>query len=183
MIKEIIVVEGKDDISAVKRAVDAELIATNGYGFPKYVRERIKRAAQSRGVIVLTDPDYAGEKISKEVAKIAGRCKHAYIPRDLAMKGEDIGVENASPEAIRDALAKAHCVQTRRSELFSMKDMLAHGLTIDDFASEKRDRIGAILGIGYGNTKQFLSRLNNFGITRDEFEEALKQVRDENNEE
>ena len=42
MIKEVIVVEGKDDISAVKKAVDAEVIATNGYGFPKGVVEKIK---------------------------------------------------------------------------------------------------------------------------------------------
>ena len=32
MIKEIIVVEGKSDISAVKRAVDAQVIATSGMG-------------------------------------------------------------------------------------------------------------------------------------------------------
>ncbi|MDO4711967.1 MAG: ribonuclease M5 [Peptostreptococcaceae bacterium] len=176
MIKEIIVVEGKDDISAVKRAVDAELIATNGYGFPKYVRERIAKASKTRGVIVLTDPDYAGEKIRKEVEKIAGRCKHAYIPRDLATKGEDIGVENASPEAIVDALKKARSQIVKKRSEFTMTDMLEHGLTIRENASEKRDIIGAILGIGYGNTKQFLSRLNNFGITREEFDQAIEEV-------
>ena len=31
-IKEIIVVEGKDDISAVKKAVSAEVISVNGFG-------------------------------------------------------------------------------------------------------------------------------------------------------
>lgn len=182
MIKEIIVVEGKDDISAVKRAVDAELIATNGYGFPKYVRERIVKASKTRGIIVLTDPDYAGEKIRKEVEKIAGRCKHAYIPRDLATKGEDIGVENASPEAILDALKKAHSVSIKKRVEFTMQDMVEHGLTISDNASQKRDAVGAVLGIGYGNTKQFLSRLNNFGISREEFEQALMQITMEDNE-
>ena len=180
MIKEIIVVEGKDDISAVKRAVDAELIATNGYGFPKYVKERIKKASESRGVIILTDPDYAGEKIRKEVAKIAKNCKHAYIPRDLAMKDQDIGVENASPETISKALEKARPLRIKKREEYTMKDMLHHDLTISDNSSTKRDRLGAILGIGYGNTKQFLSRLNNYGIGRDEFLDALKQI--ENNE-
>ncbi len=177
MIKEIIVVEGKDDISAVKRAVDAELIATNGYGFPKYVRERIIKASQTRGVIVLTDPDYAGEKIRREVAKLAKEnCKHAYIPRDLATKNEDIGVENASPEAIRSALSKAHSIVVEKRSEFSIKDMVYYGLTIDEESSTLRDAVGAVLGIGYGNTKQFLSRLNNFGITREELERALVQV-------
>ncbi|HAE92190.1 MAG TPA: ribonuclease M5, partial [Tissierella sp.] len=41
---------------------------------------------------------------------------------------------------------------------------------------EKRERLGEILGIGYANSKQFLNRLNNFGITRKEFEEALERI-------
>ena len=32
MIKEVIVVEGRDDITAVKQAVDAEMIAVGGFG-------------------------------------------------------------------------------------------------------------------------------------------------------
>lgn len=49
MIKEVIVVEGRDDIRAVKRALDCELIATGGFGFPKGVMERIKAAQARRG--------------------------------------------------------------------------------------------------------------------------------------
>ncbi|WP_442971214.1 toprim domain-containing protein, partial [Romboutsia sp. 13368] len=54
MIKEIIVVEGRDDVTAVKRALDAELITTGGFGFPKGVMERIKAAQKRRGVIIFT---------------------------------------------------------------------------------------------------------------------------------
>ena len=36
--------------------------------------------------------------------------------------------------------------------------------------------MGQLLGIGYGNAKQFLSRLNNYGVTREEFEKALKEI-------
>nr|WP_009904620.1 toprim domain-containing protein [Clostridioides difficile] len=66
MIKEIIVVEGRDDVTAVKRAIDAELITTGGFGFPKGVMQRIKAANERRGVIIFTDPDFAGEKIKKK---------------------------------------------------------------------------------------------------------------------
>ena len=62
MIKEVIVVEGRDDITAVKQAVDAEVIAVGGFGINAKVIERIKDA-QKKGSIVLTDPDFAGEKI------------------------------------------------------------------------------------------------------------------------
>lgn len=36
-VKEIIVVEGKDDISAVKKAVDAEVIQVNGHAIKKKI--------------------------------------------------------------------------------------------------------------------------------------------------
>ena len=33
-----------------------------------------------------------------------------------------------------------------------------------------------ILGIGYGNAKQFLNRLNNYGVSREEFEKSLETL-------
>ena len=52
---------------------------------------------------------------------------------------------------------------------------MKNGLIGGDQSSHKRDKIGRILGIGYGNSKQFLSRLNNYGVTRKEFDQALKE--------
>ncbi len=63
MIKEVIVVEGRDDITAVKKAIDAEIIAVGGFGINAKVIERIKEAQKKRkGVIVFTDPDFSLEK-------------------------------------------------------------------------------------------------------------------------
>lgn len=176
MIKEVIVVEGKDDISAVKKAVDAEIIATNGFGFPKNVKERIQKAAQTRGIIVLTDPDYAGEKIRKEIINFVGECKHAYIPRDLAIKGDDIGVENASPEAIIMALENARYQKISKRIEFTNKDLIDNDLLMNADSRIRRDLVGQSLGIGYANAKQFLSRLNNYGITREEFTRAVMAI-------
>ena len=44
MIKEIIVVEGRDDVTAVKAAVDAEVIAVSGFGINKNTIDKIKEA-------------------------------------------------------------------------------------------------------------------------------------------
>ena len=63
MIKEVIVVEGKDDITAVKAAVECEVIATGGFRFSDKFIERLRFIQKQKGIIVLTDPDYAGEKI------------------------------------------------------------------------------------------------------------------------
>ena len=54
-IKEIIVVEGKDDTVAIKRAVDADTIETNGSAIGDHVIEQVKLALQKRGVIIFTD--------------------------------------------------------------------------------------------------------------------------------
>ena len=35
---------------------------------------------------------------------------------------------------------------------------------------------GDQLGIGYGNAKRILERLNSYGVTRSEFDEALAQL-------
>ena len=107
MIKEVIVVEGRDDIAAVKKAVDAEMIAVGGFGINARVIARIKEAQKRKGVIVLTDPDFAGEKIRKIIAKRVPGIKHAYIAQEDGIKGDDIGVENATPEVIIEALNRA----------------------------------------------------------------------------
>lgn len=175
-IKEVIVVEGRDDETAVKKAVKAEIIITHGFGIKKSTFDRIKVAQERCGVIVLTDPDHAGEQIRTRINKAIKGCKHAYIPRELATLGDNIGVENASVESILEALNKAHAESTDYVETFTKKDLLKYDLIIAQNASERRDDLGQILGIGYGNAKTFLRRLNAFSITREEFEAGISKI-------
>ena len=52
-IKEVIVVEGKDDISAVKNAVDAEVFQVNGHAVRKNKSiEILKLAYENKGLII-----------------------------------------------------------------------------------------------------------------------------------
>lgn len=176
MIKEVIVVEGRDDVTAVKRAVDAEVIAVGGFGINGKVIDRIRAAQNRQGVIILTDPDFAGEKIRKIISKRVFGVKHAYITRAEGTKDDDIGVENASPESIISALENAKCEIREKRDEFTIKDMMIAGLTGDKSAKEKRDALGKELRIGYCNTTAFLARLNNYGITRQEFEKALNKI-------
>ncbi|CAK7028082.1 MAG: Ribonuclease M5 [Peptostreptococcus russellii] len=176
MIKEVIVVEGRDDITAVKRALDCELIATGGFGFPKGVMERIKTAQKKKGVIIFTDPDFAGEKIRKTISAQIPECKHAFLPREEAIKDGDIGIENASPESILAALEMVRTETKDERNEFSQRDLVKYGLLGGEKSSEKRDLVGRQLGIGYGNSKQFLNRLNHYGVTREEFESAVDKI-------
>lgn len=176
MIKEVIIVEGKDDISAVKRAVDAELIAVGGFGINKKVIDKIKEAQNRQGVIVMTDPDFAGEKIRKIISKRVKGIKHAYISQEDGIKNGNIGVENALPETIINALKNAKCELKEERKEFKVEDMVFFELTGCVKSKMKRDMLGRELGIGYCNASQFLKRLNNYDIAREEFDRAIDKV-------
>lgn len=173
MIKEIIVVEGKSDIAKINLAVEAECIATEGFTLRNAVLKKIAIAYEKRGIIILTDPDVAGERIRRFLTKKFPLAKHAFVPREEAMANDDIGIEQASIASIRNALKKVHTQNLCSSNEFSMRDLFAHKLNGSSDSVERRAIVGAALGIGYTNSKQFLYRLNHYGITRAQFEEAL----------
>ncbi|WP_374717815.1 ribonuclease M5 [Neobacillus sp.] len=177
-IQEIIVVEGKDDTTAIKRAVDADTIETNGSAVNQSTIEKIRRAQETRGVIIFTDPDYPGEKIRKTIAENVPGCKHAFLTKAAAMaKGDKgIGVEHASPEAIREALGDAQVMMEQPVEKITQEDLIAAGLIAGKGAKERRIRLGELLKIGYTNGKQLHKRLMMFQISKQEFSEALVQV-------
>lgn len=99
-------VEGKEDTVAVRRAVEADTIETGGSAIGEAVLRRIELARERRGVIVFTDPDVPGEKIRKIIEARVPGCKHAFLAKADARGKDGIGVEHASPEAIRGALAR-----------------------------------------------------------------------------
>ena len=136
----------------------------------------LKEAQKRKGVIVLTDPDFAGEKIRKIIAKRVPGIKHAYIAQEDGIKDDDIGVENATPEVIIEALNRAKVTVEVKEKTFDVQDMFFFRLNGKKKKKERRIKLGNKLGIGYGNANQMLSRLNNYGITKEEFIEAINYV-------
>ena len=175
MIKEVLVVEGKMDVVAIGKAVEADCIITEGFNLKPKALDAIKQTCKKRGIIILTDPDSAGERIRQFLSKRFPDAKHAFVPRDEATANDDIGIEQASPESIRKALEKVRTLDWNPSEIFSGADLIRAGLSGAADASERRARLGARLGIGYANAKTFLLRLNHYGVTREEFEAALAE--------
>ncbi len=175
MIREVIIVEGRDDERAVTNAVEATTIATHGYGISKETFEEIEWAYEKRGIIIFTDPDFAGEKIRKRLAEKFPKAGHAYLHREDARKGADIGIENAKPQQIRDALDKAKYHVVDKNEIFTFADLMQYGLSGTASANDRRAAAGKKLGIGTGNTKEFLKKLNQYAITKEELEKALFQ--------
>lgn len=181
MIREMIVVEGKDDTTAVQRALGADTIETGGSAIGEDVLRRIELAQARRGVIILTDPDAPGERIRKIVAERVPGCKHAFLTKDEARGRKGIGVEHAKDEAIRRAIEGVRSPDADSGELGEIEwsDLLTAGLIVHASSSRRRERMGELLGIGYANGKQFYKRCLMFRITRLEFLAGLEQLEKE----
>ena len=176
MLKEVLIVEGKMDTVAIGRALEAETIETGGFNLSPATLRQIEAAYRKRGIIILTDPDGAGARIRKFLTERFPEAGQAFIPKWQATANNDVGVEQAQPEAILAALSKVRYHEFRPQNEFSMQDLFTYGLSGNAEASTRRDRLGAILGIGYGNAKRFLEHLNNYGVTRKEFLDALQNL-------
>ena len=177
-IDEIIIVEGRDDTAAILRGVEAVTIETHGYGIRPSTWDVIDKAYQSKGIIIFTDPDTAGEQIRRRLAERYPDAAHAFLDRGLAEKDGDIGIENASPESIRDALEKARRPEqhSASSEQFTRDDLFRWGLDGVPGAAHRRHEVGNRLGIGMATGKTFLRRLNSFGISREEIEQSISDL-------
>jgi ribonuclease M5 len=175
-IHETIVVEGKNDESAVKSAVDAEIIITHGFCISETTFENIEWAQKQNGIIVFTDPDTAGEQIRKRINHRIKGCKNAYLTQAEALKKNNIGIENASAENIIDALKNAKCTEIKKTNTFTLEDLQKNNLMGSPDASQRRQKIGKILRIGYANSKQLLNRLNHYNISREEFKQAISKL-------
>ncbi|MDQ0247608.1 ribonuclease M5 [Bacillus fengqiuensis] len=180
-IKEIIVVEGRDDTTAIQRAVNADTIETNGSAVNEETIGKVKLAQEKRGVIIFTDPDYPGEKIRKTIAERVPGCKHAFLPKEeaKAKNGKKVGVEHASSESIRAALEHVKQEWIEGEGEISKQDLIDAGLIGGPGASERREKMGRILKIGYTNGKQLHKRLQMFQVSKKAFIEALQNIQEE----
>ena len=181
-IKEAIVVEGRDDTAAVQQAVEALIIETHGYGISKKTWELLDKAYREKGLIIFTDPDYSGEQIRCRISSRFPQSKHAYMPRKRAAKKDDIGIENAAPHHIIEALEKVCFTEKKTGETFTMRDLEDAGLVGNSEAKKKREALGAELGVGYGNGRAFLKKLNSFAVEKEQFCRALEKIKENHHE-
>jgi ribonuclease M5 len=150
--KEIIVVEGRDDTAALKRAGDFSTIETHGYGLRRECYELMDKAYQEVGLIIFTDPDHAGDALRKKLA----------LRYPLAN--------------LIEALERTKVLFLEAEPCFTKQDLFQYGLAGLPSAAERRRQLGKALGIGYANSKGFLEKLNQFKISKEEFYEAVHTI-------
>lgn len=118
-LRQAIVVEGKYDSNTLRQLLDAEIFTTNGFqdmADPALLR-LLRHAAQTTGLVILTDSDGAGFLIRSKLQSalpVAG-VLHAYIPalpgkeKRKTVPGKEglLGVEGMTPEVLYKALRDA----------------------------------------------------------------------------
>lgn len=178
-ISQVIVVEGRDDTVNLKRYFDVETYETRGSAINDQDIERIRRLHELHGVIVFTDPDFNGERIRRMIMTAIPTVQHAFLKRDEAVpksksKGRSLGIEHASYEDLKTALAQVTEQFENENEFdISRGDLIRLGFLAGADSRRRREYLGEQLRIGYSNGKQLLKRLELFRVTLAEVEEVM----------
>ena len=186
-IREAIIVEGRYDKNTLAQIVDAPILETSGFGiFHDSQRlALLRRLAETRGIIVLTDSDGAGFVIRNYLrgAIDPAQVKHAYIPdvagkerrKRIASKEGKLGVEGMRPEALRRAGATIEGEDALPpGTRITKADLYAAGLTGGPDSRAARQRLLAQLDLPERLSTNALLEVLNALMTREAFQNLYK---------
>ena len=163
-IRELIVAEGKHDVDRLHQLYDCDVITTSGLSLSEDVLDFIEKAAEKRGVIVLTDSDHAGEVIRKRIAERVPSVGHAFVSKNKSIGKRNVGIEYASDEGLREALDNVVTFEKGQQTL-SWQQYCDLGLIGDKKA---REQLCERLHIGLCNNKTLFKRLNMLGLKEED---------------
>lgn len=195
-IREAILVEGRYDVNTVRQVVDTVVLESGGFRIfnDKEQLKLLRRIANTRGLIVLTDSDGAGFVIRNYLkgALAAGRVKQAYVP-DIAGKERrkrhgskegKLGVEGMRPEIILEALRRAGATILEEDDStaaapasppITKADFYEWGLSGGPDSKERRTAVLKALDLPAHMTANALLEFINAVGTREEIQNALRQ--------
>lgn len=159
-IKEVIVVEGRYDKNTLSQVVDATVVTVGGFSVfnDKEKLAFLRRLAEERGLILLTDSDGAGFVIRNYLkgALPKEQVKQAYIPdvqgkerrkRHVGKEGK-LGVEGMKPDVLLEALRRCGATfldgeagSQPAKEPITKADLFALGLTGGPDSAAKRQKL------------------------------------------
>lgn len=194
-IQEAIVVEGRYDKNTLSQLVDTLILETAGFGIFHNEEQLalLRRVAQQRGLIVLTDPDGAGFVIRNRLKGSipSNLLKHAYVPdifgkeRRKARPGKEgkLGVEGMSPKVLEEALRRAGATFLKEGQgasnepWLSKADLMALGLSGGADSAARRKGLLRALDLPEHMSANALLQVLNLCSDRAELERALEQLK------
>ena len=185
-IREVIVVEGRYDRNTLLQAVDAAVVETGGFAVfnDREKTAYLRRLAEKRGVILLTDPDGAGFVIRNHLkgALPPEQVKQAYVPDVMGKerrkrkggKEGKLGVEGMSPDVLLAALRNCGATfegeePVKQSAGITRADLMDKGLIGPGSAARRARLIQALQLPEHLTTAGLLDALNLL-LSREEFD-------------
>lgn len=193
-IRQAVIVEGKYDKIKLSSIIDAPIIQTDGFGIfrDKELQLLIRKLAEKRGILVLTDSDSAGFKIRSFIGSTVDskNITHAYIPdifgkesrKTEPSKEGKIGVEGVSEEVIMQALSNAGvlCESAPEPERPITKlDLYELGFTGGENSSAKRAALLRYYSFPERLSANSLIKVLNCVTTYERFLEDVKDIEKE----
>jgi ribonuclease M5 len=191
-VKEAIIVEGKYDKIKLSSLIDGLIIETRGFQIFKDREQMqlIRRLADKRGILVLTDSDSAGFLIRNYLSGSIPpeKIKHAYIPdilgkekrKEKPSKEGKLGVEGVPAAAILAALQRAGVVCSEESvpagRVITKADLYDAGLSGGENSAEKRARLLKKLNLPERLTPNALLAVLNSIMSLEEFQAFLDNL-------
>ena len=187
-----VIVEGRYDKIKLSSVIDGIIIETEGFGiFNNKEKQRlIRRLAETKGLLILTDSDSAGFKIRSFIKGFvpAELIKHAYIPdifgkekrKTEASKEGKLGVEGVKAQVIIDALEKAGVLceeseKTERREITKL-DLYEDGLSGKPDSDALRKKLLKHLDLPERLTSNALVQILNTFLTFEEYKNAIEEI-------
>lgn len=186
-IEQAVIVEGKYDKIKLSGILDALIIETNGFQIfkDKEKKKFIKRLADERGIIVLTDSDHSGFQIRNFVSMgiDKSKVKHIYIPdvfgkekrKAQPSKEGKLGVEGIDNNILIrlfDSLDISYQLQEGR-ELVTAYDLYEAGLSGTPDARQNRKVFMKKLGLPeFLSTNSLISYINS-SMSKEKFYSLL----------
>ncbi len=195
-IKEVIVVEGRYDKNTLSQVVDTTIFQTQGFGIfkDKAQLSLLRKAAEKRGLIILTDSDGAGFVIRNYLKGAIDPkfVKQAYIPdmvgkekrKTAPGKEGKLGVEGMRPDILVQALRRAGATfldeaSTAPRGTMTKADMMELGLSGRPESSTLRLRLTKSLGLPEKMSPTALLEALNLLSTRQELERILEALNED----
>lgn len=187
-----IIVEGKYDIIKLSNLIDGLIIKTDGFGIfkDKEKQRLLRRLANEKGIIVLTDSDSAGFLIRNFISSSVPEDKitHVYIPdlygkekrkTEMSKEGK-LGVEGTPEDIIIEAFKKAGVIlsesQNESRRLITNIDLYDCGLIGQSCSKEKRSKLLKSLSLPERMSTSSLIKILNTFVTYEEFCDKVKEL-------
>ena len=174
MIKEVIVVEGKNDTRRLQSYFEVETIETHGLGLKKETVDFIRKVNEERGIILFLDPDHPGEKIRNTLNREIPGLKNAFILKEDGRTSKKVGIEHASKEVLQKALENL-LTYGEEKETLSREEYYSLGLNGQGDSSYRRECIAKAFHTGRCNSKTLFHRLKLLGITYDDLHTCIEK--------